>query len=213
MVLENYMLLNSGSALGSGVGPLLIAKKIIAIRDNNCQVAIPGEYTTAHLLFNLAFPEITNKVFLRYDEIEDYVLRSEENNAGVIIHENRFTYQERGLTKLMDLGEYWQNKTGSAIPLGGIVAKRSLAIETRKKVDELIKQSIHYSFSRYPALSSYVTDHAVEMDEEIMRKHINLYVNEFSIDLGIVGKNAVSTLLDVYNRSHPSDIKFRDMYD
>lgn len=199
LLTDHYSLLNSGSALGTGVGPLLVAKTHLDLTDPNCKVAIPGKNTTAHLLFSLAYPHITNKVFLRYDEIENFVLQNDENVAGVIIHENRFTYQDRGLTKIMDLGEYWQKETGSAIPLGGIVAKNTLPPEVISMVDGLIKQSIQYSYDQYPVLSTYVKDHAQEMDESVMRKHIDLYVNEFSLDLGSTGKKAIETLLAVFN--------------
>ena len=203
LILGKYILLNSGSALGTGVGPLLIAQDDIDILENNCQVAVPGEYTTAHLLFGLAFPNVTNKIYLRYDEIENFVLSSGKNKAGVIIHENRFTYEDKGLKKILDLGEYWQKETGSAIPLGGIVAKRSLSPKTIHKVDELIKKSIEYSYKNYPELSSFVKENAQEMEESIMRKHIDLYVNKYSTDLGIEGKKSVKTLLDVFDKLHP----------
>lgn len=200
-VLGAYELLNSGSALGTGVGPLLIAKNELDREEiNNCNIAIPGENTTAHLLFALAFPEANNKVFLNYDQIEKYVLESKsKNTAGVIIHENRFTYMEKGLIKIIDLGDFWQEKTGTAIPLGGIVGKRSLPKEILTKVDALIRQSIEYAFGNYPVLPDYVKKHASEMSENIMRKHIDLYVNEYSLNLGEEGTRAVKVLLDVYN--------------
>lgn len=196
LLLDNYLVLNSGSALGSGVGPLLIANKEIPgeeIRDHI--IAIPGEHTTAHMLFTLAFPDAKNKTFLRYNEIEDFVLSS--NAAGVIIHENRFTYQQKGLKKIIDLGEFWEKKTQSPIPLGGIVAKRNINPAVLKKVNALIKQSIEYSFSNYPTITDYVRKHSQEMEEDIMRKHIDLYVNDYSIELGEKGKNAIWQMLSV----------------
>ena len=199
-LLKNYILLNSGSALGTGVGPLLISKKPIGINDiDNYEVAIPGEHTTAHMLFSSAFPGYKNKNFMRYDAIENYVL-SNENAAGVIIHENRFTYQQRGLIKILDLGEFWQQKTGYPIPLGGIVGKKELGKTVLKKTDELIRKSIEYSYKHYPHLSDFVKNNAQEMDEDIMRKHIDLYVNNYSIDLGKEGKEAIVKML------HPGDI-------
>lgn len=206
LLLNNYAVLNSGSALGTGVGPLLVSKNLINKEEiKNCRIAIPGEHTTAHLLFNTAFPEAKNKIFLRYDEIEDFVLKNSsqvspasgdlEGAAGVIIHENRFTYQQRGLIKIIDLGDFWQQKTGLPIPLGGIVVKRKMDSEVLKKIDALIKKSIEYSFSNYPLITDYVREHSQEMEEDVMRKHIDLYVNNYSIDLGDEGRIAIKNLL------------------
>jgi 1,4-dihydroxy-6-naphthoate synthase len=205
LVLDNYIVLNTGSAVGTGVGPLLIANKEIAKEQiKNYTIAIPGENTTAHMLFTLAFPQATNKIFLRYNEIEDFVLSSKDKYvAGVIIHENRFTYEQKGLIKIIDLGEFWENKTGSPIPLGGIVAKRNIEPVLVKKVDQLIRKSIEYSFNNYPLISDYVRKHSQEMDEDVMRKHIDLYVNDYSINLGDNGKNAIRQLLKIYQNSIP----------
>jgi 1,4-dihydroxy-6-naphthoate synthase len=201
LLTENYYLLNSGGALGKGVGPLLIAKSKLQTENiAGKKIAIPGENTTAHMLFTLAFPNAKNKVFKIFNEIEDAVLNGEVD-AGVIIHENRFTYQDKGLIKLIDLGDYWETKTQSPIPLGGIVAKKSLDTSTIKKIDALIRKSVEYSFKNdYEELSDYVKQHAQEMSEEVMRKHIDLYVNDFSVDLGEAGKNAVLKLIEVYNK-------------
>ncbi len=203
LLLENYIVLNSGSALGTGVGPILIANEEV---DNesikNYTIAIPGEHTTAHMLFNLAFSEATNKIFIRYDEIENFVISEKGKKvAGVIIHENRFTYPQKGLIKIIDLGEFWEQKTQSPIPLGGIVAKRNIPLALLKKVDRLIKQSIKYSFANYPAITEYVRKHSQEMEEDIMRKHIDLYVNDYSIDLGEPGKKAVRQMLSLYKKN------------
>lgn len=201
LLLENYIVLNSGSALGTGVGPLLISKEKIAKKKiENYTIAIPGEHTTAHMLFNIAFSSVNNKIFLRYNEIEDFVLSSKDRVAGVIIHENRFTYQQKGLVKIMDLGEFWEQQTQSPIPLGGIVAKRNIDALILKKVDAFIKQSIQYSFKNYPAITDYVREHSQEMEEDVMRKHIDLYVNDYSIDLGEKGKNAVLKMLSISNK-------------
>jgi 1,4-dihydroxy-6-naphthoate synthase len=200
LILHNYIVLNSGSALGTGVGPLLIAKNTILKNEiDNCIIAIPGEHTTAHMLFNLAFPLAQNKIFLKYDEVENFVLQSATNNiAGVIIHENRFTYAQKGLNKIVDLGEFWEKETGYPIPLGGIVAKRQIDNSLLKKVNSLIRQSIEYAFSNYPLISPYVKMYAQEMDEEVLRKHIELYVNDYSISLQKEGKSAVIEFLKVY---------------
>lgn len=199
LVKNNYKILNAGSALGKGVGPLLISNKenIDSADLIPKTVAIPGENTTANLLFSTAYPEMKNKIYLRYDEIEEYVLSGK--GPGVIIHENRFTYQDRGLYKITDLGDFWEHKTGKSIPLGGIVIKNSIDEGVQKKVDHLIKKSIEYSFAQYPTLSNFITTNAQEMTEEVMRKHIDLYVNNFSLDLGEEGKDAIITLLNLQN--------------
>lgn len=204
LVTNNYLVLNSGGALGKGVGPLLIAmheiKNLPSVIED-LTVAIPGENTTAHMLFSYAFPEAKKKQFLVFNEIEDAVLTGKAD-AGVIIHENRFTYQDRGLFKLIDLGEYWEKETGAPIPLGGIIVKKEIDKEVQQKLDRLIKKSVQYSFSHYPQISSYISSHSQEMSEDVMRKHIDLYVNNFSLDLGVEGKAAVNKLLDVYSNIH-----------
>ena len=229
LLLEKYLVLNSGSALGSGVGPLLIANPLQTspfrgglqnsfVEEeyvNRCTIAIPGMHTTAHMLFSLAYPKAKNKIFLRYNEIEDFVLKGSsqfsppigggdlaEAVAGVIIHENRFTYRQKGLIKIIDLGEFWEQKTQSPIPLGGIAAKRNIDISLVRKVDNLIKQSIEYSFSNYPSITEYVREHSQEMEEDVMRKHIDLYVNNYSIDLGEKGKKAILQMLNIYQKTN-----------
>ncbi len=197
LVLNEYSLLNSGSALGIGVGPLLIANPASEHEDVVKQaIAIPGENTTANLLFSLKYPEAKNKIFVRYDEVEDFVLSG--NGLGVIIHENRFTYEARGLKKIADLGDYWEAQTGVPIPLGGIVMKKNLPAVMQQTVSDLIRKSIEFSYGNYPTISDYVKVHAQEMDEAVMRKHIDLYVNEYSLDLGEQGHKAVSKLLEVF---------------
>ncbi len=200
LVAEKYKVLNSGSALGKGVGPLLISKKPVDFKDvEKYTIAIPGENTTAHLLFSLAFPNAKNKVFKRYDEIENSVLNSEDI-LGVIIHENRFTYMEKGLHKIVDLGNFWEEKTSLPIPLGGIVGKRTLDEKILMQVDSLIKKSIQYSYSNYPLITDYIKQHSQEMEEEVMKKHIDLYVNNYSLDLGKDGKNAIEKFIEIYKR-------------
>ena len=198
LVLDQYNVMNSGSALGKGVGPLLIsssADKNQSIED--LLIAIPGENTTANLLFSMAHPQAKNKVFLRYDEIENFVLA--KKGLGVIIHENRFTYEGKGLIKITDLGDFWEQKTGNAIPLGGIVIKKKFDISIQQSIDALIKKSIAFAFLNYPLLNDYIRCHAQEMSEQVMRQHIDLYVNEYSLDLGEKGKNAIIKLLE----NHP----------
>ena len=202
LVLDKYKVLNAGSALGQGVGPLLISArdKVKNEEVSDQLIAIPGENTTAHLLFSTAFPEAKNKVFVRYNEVEDFV--SSGKGLGVIIHENRFTYQDKGLFKIIDLGDYWEKATNSAIPLGGIVVKRDLEEELQKKIDRLIKKSIEYSFRQYPELSNFIRENAQEMTDSVMRQHIDLYVNNYSLDLGKTGKEAIATLMKASGTSY-----------
>ncbi|MFP5041219.1 1,4-dihydroxy-6-naphthoate synthase [Parasediminibacterium sp. JCM 36343] len=205
LVLQQYKVLNSGGALGMGVGPLLISNKEIAPADleaaiNNNIIAIPGINTTAHLLFSLAFPKATKKQFFVFNEIENAVL-SGHVTAGVIIHENRFTYQDKGLVKLIDLGAYWEEKLHVPIPLGGIIAHERIGKKTALQIDTLIKKSIEFAFAHYPQLTDYIREHAQEMSETVMRKHIDLYVNNFSLDLGEEGKKAVLKLLEIYHQN------------
>ncbi len=210
LVLDKYMVLNSGGALGKGVGPILITKSELRNTNevNNMRIAIPGMNTTAHMLFSLAYPEAKNKQFVVFNEIEDEVL-SGMVDAGVIIHENRFTYQKKGLIKIMDLGNYWEERIKSPIPLGGIIIKRSMDIDLQQKIDRLIRKSLEFSFQQYPALTNYVRKHSQEMEESVMRQHIDLYVNNYSLNLGEEGKKAVHTLLDVYAQMNPDTTKFK----
>ncbi|MEP7164253.1 MAG: 1,4-dihydroxy-6-naphthoate synthase [Ferruginibacter sp.] len=218
LILDQYVLLNSGSALGRGVGPLLISNLPVRqagreegkVNVGSNTIAIPGEHTTAHLLFSLAYPGAANKVFLRYDEIENFVLQG--RGLGVIIHENRFTYQDKGLFKITDLGDHWEKMTGNPIPLGGIVIKRGIDTRLQQKIDRLIKKSIEYAFSKYPELNDYIRDHSQEMSEDVMRKHIDLYVNDYSIDLGDTGKNAVVKLISVYNDTNHLKIPVENIF-
>lgn len=208
LILNEYQVLNSGGAVGKGVGPLLISKtEIINQPDvNNLQIAIPGENTTANLLFSLAFPEAKNKQFMSFHEIESAVLNGKVD-AGVIIHENRFTYQEKGLKKIIDLGIYWEEMMKVPIPLGGIVVKRSVDLPVQQKINDLIKKSVAYAFEHYPHLPEYVRKHSQEMSETVMRQHIDLYVNNFSIDLGVEGKIAVNKLLALSNKNNLSTLE------
>jgi len=214
LVIKDYSVLQSGGALGKGVGPLLISKNAVADLSkavDDMTIAIPGENTTAHLLFSFAFPSATKKQFLVFNEIENAVL-SGKVDAGVIIHENRFTYQDKGLVKLVDLGEYWEQNTDAPIPLGGIIVKKEIDQSTQKKLDRLIKKSVEYSFKNYPQISSYISSHSQEMSEEVMRKHIDLYVNNFSLDLGEEGQQAVNTFLEVYEGIHNVSFSKNDIF-
>ncbi len=202
-IAERYALLQSGGALGRGVGPLLVARPGLgAFQPEAMTVAIPGRDTTAHLLFSLAYPAAARKRFLVFSAIEEALLRGEVD-AGVIIHEGRFTYEAKGLAKLQDLGEYWEQTTGAPIPLGGIVARRTLPVAVRRALDRLIRASVERALASGDPLSPWVRQHAQEMDEAVMRRHVELYVNEFSVALGDPGRRAVRTLLEVWGRDHP----------
>lgn len=205
-LIPDYALLNSGSALGNGVGPLLIHADNHVIDFDKEVVAVPGENTTAHRLFSSAFPEAKNKIFLRYDQIENYVIQ--KKGPGVIIHENRFTYQQKGLYKLADLGELWETKYGFPIPLGGIVIRKKIAKDIQTTVDHLIKNSLQQSFNNYPVISTFVSSNAQEMEEHVMRQHIDLYVNDYSLDLGDHGKNAIKHFLSVSEDPLPQMVEF-----
>lgn len=195
--LERYAMLDAGSALGKGVGPLLIARETLS-REAVVEgpVAIPGVHTTAHFLFSLAYPEARNKVPMLFSEIEDAVLAGKVK-AGLIIHENRFTYQQKGLVKLLDCGEFWESQYRLPIPLGGIAVRRDLPLEVREKVNRALRQSVQYAFEHPESSRTFVCAHAQEMEEAVMQQHIGLYVNDYSLDLGPSGRAAVEGLLRV----------------
>lgn len=196
-LVDDYALLESGSALGNGVGPLLIAKSSdVKNILNQSLVAIPGKYTTANFLFSLAFPEAQNKQEFVFSEIEQAILRGDVA-AGVIIHENRFTYQNHGLVKLIDLGEFWESTTSMPIPLGGIVVRRDLPFEVQQKMERVMKRSVEYAFAHPSESYDFVAQHAQEMDETVRQRHIDLYVNHFTEGLGKEGRSAVSMLFEM----------------
>lgn len=193
--LNDYVLLDSGSALGFGVGPILLSKYPQNLNNPNLKIGIPGKYTTANFLLSLAYPQLKNKIALVFSDIEQKLL-DEEIDLGLIIHENRFTYQDKGLIKVKDLGEYWEEKTQCAIPLGGIVVKRSLPDELKQKINRLVKKSVEFAFENPSSALPFIKMHAQEMAEDVMYQHIKLYVNKYTIDLGDAGKTAINTLFD-----------------
>lgn len=196
-VLDNYKLLNSGSALGFGCGPLLISKNILSdfISNFNYSIGIPGKYTTANFLFSLFYPNHQNKTSLVFHEIESQLIRN-ELDAGVIIHENRFTYAQKGLVKIVDLGELWEQSTNYPIPLGGIAINRNLDTKFQLLIDKILRNSVDYAFKNSQDTMSFVSKFAQEMDPLVMKKHIDLYVNKFTIDLGEIGKTAIIYFLE-----------------
>ncbi len=201
-VADSYVLLDSGSALGFGVGPMLICKddpeKLraeLAKPGTQLKIGIPGKYTTANFLLGLAFPEALNKQELVFSDIENAVLDGRVD-IGLIIHENRFTYQDKGLKKIIDLGDFWEKETGLAIPLGGIVANRTLPLDILHKINRVLRRSVEFAFSNPKSGLEYIRSHAQEMSEEVMYKHIDLYVNKYSVELGEEGKKAIKLLFD-----------------
>ena len=200
---ETYCLLHSGGALGRGCGPLVIAKKSMTSSDlEGKRVAIPGELTTAALLLRLHSPGLTNFVVKPFHEIM-LACQSGEVDAGVIIHESRFTYPEYGLTKIVDLGEWWEESTGHPIPLGGILARRDLGEDLINQIDASLKASVEYAYDNPDIVKPYIRDHAQEMDESVMQQHIDLYVNQHTIDYGDEGEAAI---LDLLNRAESHGI-------
>lgn len=194
---NHYALLNSGSALGEGCGPILVqASKNKKFDPKNSKIAIPGKYTTANFLLSIAHPEAHNKLEMLFSDIESAVLNGEVD-AGLIIHENRFTYQEKGLKKIIDLGEYWEKTISKLIPLGGIIIKRELPKTTIHNVNRILRNSIEYAFKNPKSALPYIKKHAQEMSEEVMYQHIELYVNKYSIDLGSDGKNAITQMFNL----------------
>ncbi|TKC00997.1 menaquinone biosynthesis family protein [Pedobacter cryophilus] len=193
--LKDYVLLNAGSALGFGVGPLLICKKEQDLSNPNLKIGIPGKFTTANFLLSLAYPHLKNKEEIVFSAIEQKLL-NDEIDLGLIIHENRFTYQDKGLIKVKDLGAYWEEKTQCAIPLGGIVIKRDLPQEIKQKVNKLIRKSVEFAFANPASALPFIKTHAQEMEESVVYQHINLYVNKYSLDLGNEGKKAIEMLFN-----------------
>ena len=195
---REYALLDAGSALGRGCGPLLISNRPITtdrVAAGGLRIAIPGLYTTANFLLSLAFPSAQNKSELVFSEIESGVLDG-RFDAGLIIHENRFTYEAKGLKKIVDLGEYWEETTGAPIPLGGIVVKRSLPADVQARMNRVMRRSVAYALAHPAASREFVRAHAQEMSEDVIRQHIELYVNEYTVDLGPDGRRAVEVLFE-----------------
>jgi 1,4-dihydroxy-6-naphthoate synthase len=204
---SSYALLHAGGALGRGVGPLLVASRHsplcppaagggTALRDalSSATVAVPGDLTTAALLVRLFAPVVRRTVVMPFHLIMGAVACGEVD-AGALIHEGRFTYQKHGLALLVDLGDWWESATGCALPLGGIVVRRDLDRRTVASVDAAVRRSLEYAWDSPEAAASYIRRHAQEMDPDVCRRHIELYVNEFSADYGVEGERAIRRLL------------------
>lgn len=194
---RNYLILDSGSAMGRKNGPLLISKRKIKTEElKNLLIAIPGKYTTANLLCSIAWPEAVNKVEYLFSDIEEVLLKGEVD-AGLIIHETRFTYHRKGLQKIADMGEYWEKLTNMPIPLGTIVINRSVPEEIALKVNRILKRSIDYAYKDSIASYDFVVSNAQEMESKVMNSHIKLFVNEFTVNLGYEGRRAIETLFNI----------------
>lgn len=193
-VSRNYLILDSGSALGYKNGPLVISKhKINADKLSEARIAIPGKYTTANFLFSIAWPAAKDKTEYLFSDIERALL-DEEVDAGLIIHETRFTYHKKGLLKIADLGDYWEKLTGLPIPLGIIAISRKIPEDTALKVNRIIRRSLEYAYHDSMASYDFVKTNARELNSTAMNNHIKLYVNKFSLDLNNEGKNAIREL-------------------
>lgn len=197
---HRYVLLDAGSALGRNCGPLLVAKKALSAEEIQvARIAIPGEMTTANFLLSLAYPQAQRKSAVLFSDIEDAVL-SGRFEAGLIIHENRFTYEQKGLVKIRDLGEFWESTTGFPIPLGGIVARRDLPPDILQRVNRVLRRSVEYAFANRPDVMPFVRAHAQAMDDAVMAAHIGLYVTDFTVDLGAQGRAAVHEMFQIAAR-------------
>lgn len=192
LVQDEYELLNVGAALGRGCGPLVIAPNAHCLMPED-SIAVPGEYTTAHLLLRLWNPEFKNRIFMPFDQIMNAV-ESGKADAGVIIHEGRFVYKERGFQCLKDLGQWWEEETGLPIPLGCIAAKKSLGAERIAKIERRLKESIQAALDDPSSTTEYVKAHAQELADTVTSEHIKTYVNDFTLDLGEEGRAAIDTL-------------------
>lgn len=205
--LDNYLLLEAGSALGKGVGPLLVAAYPMSpdpVKINEATVTLPGKNTTAHLLFSFAFPQAAKKRFQLFSAIEEEVLQL-HSTLGVIIHENRFTYAAKGLHKVIDLGEYWETQMHVPVPLGGIAIKRTIELSIAQQVNKLIAQSLQYAWD-HNEISPFVKAHAQAMEAKVMQQHIDLYVNQYSLQLGLEGRKAIEKLHEVFLKIQPKAV-------
>jgi 1,4-dihydroxy-6-naphthoate synthase len=194
-IADEYQILNSGSAIGYKNGPILVSRhRIYPDEVKDLHIAIPGELTTANLLLEILFPGVKKKTAYLFSDIEDVVM-DKACDAGLIIHENRFTYRKKGLLKIADLGELWEKEYDSPVPLGGIVVKRSLPEKQKKVFENALTKSIQIAFDNPGLIWPFIKKNAKELNDEVIHAHIDLYVNEFSLDLGEKGKKAIRILL------------------
>jgi 1,4-dihydroxy-6-naphthoate synthase len=201
-LMDKYRILRAGGALGRGCGPLVVARPAVDAKPplltdfaDDATFAIPGRLTTAYLLLRLALGREPRTAEMRFDRIVEAVAR-EQVAAGLLIHESRFTYEQAGLEEVIDLGDWWERETGNPIPLGAILVRRDVSDERARALDEAIRRSLQFARTRESEILGYVREHAFEMDDEVMRAHIGLYVNEYSEDVGEAGIAAVNDLFD-----------------
>jgi 1,4-dihydroxy-6-naphthoate synthase len=207
---DQYTLLRSGGALGKGCGPLLVARQgHTSIDLTNQRIAIPGEFTTAFLLLRLYDPRVQNIIVLPFHQIL-HAVQHGMAEVGLIIHESRFTYQHFGLRKVLDLGDWWEQVSGYPIPLGGIIMKRSFDKELVKLMEEKIRQSIRYAQMHPEEPRAYIREHAQEIEDSVIRLHIDLYVNEYSLDIGSEGEKSIRFL---FSKAEQKGIIPRSPYD
>ena len=196
LLAESTMVLPSGSALGHGVGPLLLAAKPDDVPENDSQVTLcPGQHTTATLLFRLFYPQTTQVQHVVFSDIMP-TLQQQAADFGVCIHEGRFTWQQEGLHLVTDLGELWENETASPLPLGGIVARRSLRAETMADVQAVIHDSLQLALADPNSALPTMRQYAQEFSDDVLMQHVKLYVNDWTVDLGAVGRSALQQLSD-----------------
>lgn len=199
---KRYVTLDAGSALGRNNGPLLVARKYFAPTEiSSKSILIPGVDTTANLLFSVFFPEALNKTPMLFSRIEGEVL-AENYDCGLLIHEGRFTYQDKGLVKIVDFGEKWEQEMHHPIPLGTIIARRDIGIDKAQQVSRIIRRSIEYARTHPNEAMPYIRSYARELSDDVINNHIALYVNDFSIDLGNEGKEAISFLYQKAYEAH-----------
>ena len=199
---KEYITLNSGSAIGRNCGPILIKKKDSVFKIDT-SIAIPGKYTTANMLMEFFYPDYQNKEEIIFSDIEEEVSKN-NIGAGLIIHESRFTYQEKGLVKISDLGELWEEETALPIPLGGIFVRRSLPYSIQKRIDRVIKRSIKYALKNRDESFPFIRSHAQEIGEGVIKNHIDLYVNDFSLSLGSEGRSAIKHIFNLKSINSPN---------
>ena len=199
-VCSNYVLLQSGAALGTNCGPLLICEPSKHPFTSHSMVAIPGKYTTANSLFRFAYPDHLLTSEYLFSDIETAIIE-QKVDAGVIIHENRFTFQKKGLVKILDLGQFWESQTKLPIPLGGIVVSRKLDVEMQQTLQRIMRRSIEFALKNPSSSKEFVCSYAQQMEYDVMKKHIRLYVNEYSLDLGETGRQAVALFFEKAGKS------------
>ena len=194
---EKYRLLNAGGALGRGCGPVVVVRSGISdLKSGDIRIALPGELTTANLLFSLYRPKIKNKIYMKFDEIMP-AIANHEVDAGVVIHEGRFTFEDYGLLLFEDLGAWWEDKTGFPVPLGAIVARKTLGEDMIESAELSIRKSLEMAWSAPEIPMPFMRKFAGEMDDNVLRSHVDLYVNDFTFDFGEEGRKAIDLLLEM----------------